>query len=104
MERIASLLNLLQTTPEDAFLLHALALEYGKINDSENASLYFEKNLNLHPDYLPTYYHYAKLKEQLDLERAILLYQKGIELAQQQQDFKTKNELELALDFIIDED
>lgn len=105
MDRIESLQKLLKATPNDAFLTHALALEYIKLNDWKMAAFYFENNLTTHPEYVATYYHYGKLKEQTNqIADAINLYQSGIALAQQQQDFKTKSELEAALTFVFNDE
>ena len=44
-ERIEKIKSFLQATPADCFLNHALALEYVKIGDEDNARKYFEINL-----------------------------------------------------------
>lgn len=92
-QRIVQLQQMLQENPQDPFLLYALALEYRK-QDLEQANLYFSKLLQQHPAYLPTYYHAAALYTELGQpQEAKNTYEKGIALAQQQNDAHTLREL-----------
>ena len=82
MERIKKLKEYLQTSPADSFLQHALALEYIKLGDDEQARALFEDILNREPGYVGSYYHLAKLLERNDkTEEAIKVYEKGMEEA-----------------------
>ncbi|MDW8159144.1 MAG: hypothetical protein RML72_09775, partial [Bacteroidia bacterium] len=58
-DRIAKIKTFLAQTPDDPFLLHALAMEYLSVGDKTSAISYFEKNIALHPDYLGSYYQLA---------------------------------------------
>ena len=83
-QRIQQLRSFLEETPDDPFLLYALALEYrdGKPDD---AAQLFANLLSDHPDYLATYYHAAALFSDLgNRDRTEEIYQKGITLAKQQ--------------------
>lgn len=94
MNRIDQLQAFLRENPDDAFLTHALALEYRKAGDAEGAVHCFKKNLLAHPDYLATYYHYGQLLARSGSEsEAIDLYKKGMELAEDQKDTHAYNEL-----------
>lgn len=95
--RIEKLLNYLKETPQDAFLNHALGLEYIKENQLENASACFEINHKVNPTYIGTYYHFAKLLETLQQpEQAIAIYEQGMEQAKLQNDQHSLNELRAA--------
>ena len=101
MERVDKLKQMLIASPGDCFLLHALGLEYMKINDIEQAITYFEKVINTDKNYVGTYYHLAKAHEKMnEVVKAIAIYEKGIEVAQNQKDNHAKNELQMALDEI----
>ena len=66
MERIEKLKEFLAASPEDSFLRHALALEYVKIGDEQQARSLFEELLARDENYIGSYYHLAKLLERLD--------------------------------------
>lgn len=92
-QRIASLQQMLQETPNDPFLLYALALEH-RSNNPQQSLLLFRQLLEQHAHYLPTYYHAAALHAELgELQEAKSIYQQGIALAQEQQDAHTLREL-----------
>ncbi|MEO5945615.1 MAG: tetratricopeptide repeat protein [Chitinophagaceae bacterium] len=80
MERIEKLKEFLQANPTDSFLQHALALEYIKIGNDEDARRLFEEILNREPGYVGSYYHLAKLLERMEqTNEASAVYEKGME-------------------------
>lgn len=82
MDRIQKLNEFLKEAPQDSFLQHALALEYIKLGDDEQARGLFEEILNREPGYIGSYYHLAKLLERQDkTEEAISVYEKGMDHA-----------------------
>ena len=82
MERIEKLKQFLSSNPTDSFLQHALALEYIKTGDDEEARKLFEEILNREPSYIGSYYHLGKLLERNDeIDDAIKWYKKGMEEA-----------------------
>ncbi|MFD2937004.1 tetratricopeptide repeat protein [Spirosoma flavum] len=95
-ERIQQLIQFVEEEPGEPFNVYALAMEY--INGQPvQARLYFDQLLIEHPAYLPTYYHAAALYAELDeRDRAAELYDKGIALAQAQNNQKTLLELKRA--------
>ncbi len=102
MDRIEKLKTFLAQSPTDAFLIHALALEYLKIDVKEDALHYFETNRSQQPDYVGTYYHLGKLLEQMNREQdAIVVYEEGVAIAQKIKDNHALNELRAALDDLI---
>lgn len=99
-QRIEMLKKLVLEDPKDPFYPYALALEYLKTQRSEALSI-LKGVMERHPDYLPTYYQAGLLSiefGQLDEGQAIL--EKGIALAQQQNDRKALNELRSLLENI----
>jgi len=101
MNRISALLELLEETPDDVFLLYALGLEYSKSGDQEKALEFWENLVGNHPDYLPTYYMFAQFLSKIgDHQKAYKIVQTGIELSKKFKDSKTKSELESLQDEI----
>ena len=96
--RIAQLQQFQHDDPNDPFPIYGLALEYLK-QDSKESEKYFDELLRRFPDYLPTYYHAAKLKaESNKTEEAIAIYEFGVKLASKLGDNSTLRELKSALD------
>lgn len=94
-ERIEKLKEFLKTSPNDCFLNHALALEYIKAGEDGDARQLFEKNLQQDPAYVATYYHLGKLLERLgDQEKAINIYECGMQQAKTAGDMHSYNELQ----------
>ncbi len=97
MDRIAKIKELLETSPKDSFLRHALALEYIKLGEKNAAKEQFEQLLNDDPNYVGSYYHIAKLMEDMqDKEAAIQWYEKGMSIAKQLNERHAYNELQSA--------
>lgn len=98
MTRLEQLLEMLQQDPQDAFLNYALALEFAKTGDIDPAIDAIEGILARDENYLGAYYQLGKFYEQtLQPEKAILTYQKGMEIAKKQNNRKTLGELNEAL-------
>ena len=95
-DRIKQLLNFLKETPNDPFLLYALATEY-KEEVPEKSKQLFDQLLKEHPNYIGTYYHAAALyADHFDRERAEAIYQLGIQKAQELQEAHALRELQNA--------
>jgi len=104
MERIHKLNEMLVASPNDCFLLHAIGLEYVKTADLEKAIYYFQKVIDSDPDYVGTYYHLAKTLERVNKKPdAMRMYETGIDIASKVRDQHAKNELQMALEDLIDE-
>lgn len=102
MERITKLLNFLSASPNDNFLKHALALEYIKIGNDEDAKNLFIEILNQSPDYIGSYYHLAKLFERIgNSASAIEYYEKGMAAAKTAKDNHSYNELQAAYEDLV---
>lgn len=104
MSRVEEIKKMLKTDPEDSFLTYALALEHEKSGNLSTAIKIIENLIKTNPDYLGAYYKLGQLYETIDKSgKAIEVYTKGIELANEKEDNKTKGELEEALWLIEDE-
>ncbi len=94
--RLEQLLRFLEEDPHDPFTIYAIATEYLN-SDQQQARYYFEILLRDHPDYVASYYHAAHLYTDLEMyQQAKATYEKGIEKAQQHQDFLALRELRSA--------
>ncbi len=92
--RIDKIRAMLVSQPADCFLQHALALEYIKLGNEEEARRLFEEILNREPGYIGSYYHLAKLLERLGEEaEAIKVYEKGMDEAKKAGDNHAFGEL-----------
>jgi tetratricopeptide (TPR) repeat protein len=101
MDRLATLLTMARDKPNDPFLLFALALEYKSAGNLTESRQYFERLVNEFPDYVATYYQYAKMEEENgNLAGAVDLYNIGIRKAQAAGDQKTARELQQAMDMM----
>jgi Tfp pilus assembly protein PilF len=97
MDRISKLKEYLEDSGKDSFLQHALALEYIKIGNDQEAKKLFNEILKREPDYIGSYYHLGKLLERIgDTKKAVHIYKKGMEVAKEINDRHSFNELQAA--------
>lgn len=97
MDRISKLKEFLLINPGDSFLQHALALEYIKLGDDEQARVLFEEILTREPGYIGSFYHLAKLLERSDkTDEAVKVYEKGMKEAKKMGDNHAFGELKAA--------
>lgn len=97
MDRKLQLLEMLQTTPHDSFLQHALALEHIKNGEDEAAKVVLTGLLKHDPGYTGSYYHLAKLLERTgDTNSALDWYRKGMDATQAAGEKRAYNELRSA--------
>ena len=102
MDKINKLKEYLQASPGDSFLQHALALEYIKSGNDQEARELFESILHHEPGYTGTYYHLAKLLERTgDTDSAIKVYEKGMEETKRLGDHHAYGELKGAYEELI---
>lgn len=103
--RLDQLHQLLSESPDDSFLLFALAKEYEKQEDWQEALSWYLRLLKQDAAYLGTYYHLGKLYEKLDQpQKARSTYTQGMETARQQGDQHALSELAGARLALGDED
>ena len=102
MDRMGKLKEFLAINPNDSFVQHALALEYVKLNDDEEARKLFETILIRDENYIGSYYHLARLLERNDQkDEAIKWYEKGMIKAREAGDHHTYNELLAAYEDLV---
>jgi Tfp pilus assembly protein PilF len=98
-KRVEQLKEFLAEEPGDVFTRYALALEYMTVGQTDAAEKEFLEVLKLKKDYLPVFYQLGKLYESRnDIENAIAIYQSGMEIASEQNNVKTLNELKGAVE------
>ena len=99
--RIEVLKKYISEEPNDPFNHYALACEYLGSNE-ERALILLKKVAKGFPEYLPTYYHLAQtLIEFEEEEEALSVFEKGIKLAEKQQNMKALRELKSALQNLL---
>ncbi|MFK7981108.1 MAG: tetratricopeptide repeat protein [Saprospiraceae bacterium] len=92
--RLSKLMAFLQDSPDDSFILFAIAKEHEKLGAVKDAFDYYEKLTAVDPDYVGTYYHLGKLhEEEEETAQALMVYQKGIEIAKKIKDQHALSEL-----------
>ena len=95
-------MEMLRENPHDNFLQHALALEYIKRNNDDEAAKLFRAILDRDSTYIGSYYHLAKLLERNERnEDAILVYEKGMEEAKKAGDDHSYGELRGAYEELV---
>ena len=99
MDRIEKLKEYMKTAQKDSFLQHALALEYIKVGNDEDAKKLFNEILKREPTYIGSYYHLGKLLERIgDAPKAIRVYVRGMEEAKKANDHHSYSELQAAFE------
>ena len=103
MTRLQQLQQFLSDDPSDPFNVYALAIEYQKSDIQKSKELFLEL-LTEHPKYIPTYYHYGKLLQEMNaLKEAQNVFENGIQYAQELNELKALRELRAALQELEEE-
>ncbi len=96
--RVEQLQKMLKAEPTDAFLQHALAMEYSSGSEHQKAIEMLANLLSAQPDYLASYYQLGQLFEKFnEISTAKDTYRKGIDIAIKQKNRKALAELREAL-------
>ena len=102
MNRVEILKGFLDDNPNDSFSRYALALEYVKLGQHDDAVREFETVKKKDPDYLATYFQlgqlYLKMGQAHEAEKT---FRTGITVATKAGDDHTRSELEGALDGLV---
>jgi len=99
--RLEILLKSLEASPRDAFTRYLVALELTKLQRYEEATAQFAQLITEHAAYVPTYYQYAQLNENLGRTgEAIRIYKLGLTAARNAGDFHAASEIQAALDVL----
>ena len=102
MNRIEILKGFLNDNPNDSFSRYALALEYVKLGESDDALREFETVKNNDPAYVATYYQLGQLYQKIGKKHeAEKTFRTGITMAAKAGDEHTRSELEAALEGLL---
>lgn len=102
-DRLQQLFQFLEGSPDDAFILFAIAKEYENLAAEDQALDYYLQLKEKSPDYVGLYYHLGKLYERKeDFEKAIASYDEGMEVAKAQGDRHARSELMGAREYLVD--
>jgi tetratricopeptide (TPR) repeat protein len=94
MARLTLLLKHLESSPNDSFILFAIAKEYEGMEDYRTAMQYYTQLRSMHPNYVGTYYHLGKLYEKVnDPDSAMETYTTGMAIAKKENDHHAASEL-----------
>ncbi len=90
--------NMLDESPQDSFLHFALAKEYEKEDNYEQAVSEYKWIVENDPEYVGVYYHLAHAAIELELESEYIesIFNNGISIAKGQNDQHAKAELQNA--------
>lgn len=103
--RLEQLRTFLEKSPNDPFILFAIAQEHQKQEDVEQALAQYQDLRKQHPDYVGTYYHLGKTLELLArYEEAVEAYEAGMQVAKAAKDQHALSELAGARLALVDED
>lgn len=104
MSRIDILKGFLKENAKDSFSRYALALEYMKLGQNEDARREFETVKSKDPDYGATYYQLGQLYRTMSMKHeAEQTFRTGITVAAKLGDEHTRSELESALEMLLAE-
>jgi Tfp pilus assembly protein PilF len=102
MNRIEILKGFLNENPNDSFSRYALALEYVKLGQNEDAAHEFETVKKKDPDYVATYFQLGQLYQKMgQTHEAEKTFRTGIIVAAKIGDEHTRSELEGALEALL---
>ena len=97
--RVATLKQVLEANPDDAFARYALGLEYSGAGETEAALSEFNRLLSSHPDYTNGYFMAAQTLARADRnDDARAMLQRGIESAQRTRNQHAMAEMQGMLD------
>lgn len=96
--RLQYLQKLLDASPNDSFVLFAIAKEHESAGDDIQSLSFYLRLKEADAAYTGTYYHLGKLYERReDFQNAILTYKQGIEICRKAGDRHAMSELQGAL-------
>ena len=83
-DRLSQLRNLLEQDPHDAFCMYGIAMEYSKTGDHLEAIAWFDRTIEVEPDYCYAWYHKARCQfDAGDQQSATQTLEDGIKQAQE---------------------
>ncbi len=93
-DRLQQLENFLADSPDDAFILFAIAKEHEGLQNTNEAIRFYRQLEKDHSDYVGTYYHLGKILEKVEgIDAAIKVYTEGMAVAKAAGDQHALSEL-----------
>lgn len=100
-KRLEMILQMLQQSPTDNFLLYGLANEYKNDGDLQKAIASYRHLIEVNPEYVAAYYHCGQTLEAAgDNEGAAATYDAGIAVARRIGDAHALSELQAVRDIL----
>jgi tetratricopeptide (TPR) repeat protein len=101
MPSVERLIKLLESSPDDDFLLYALAIEHAKLAQHAEALAYFDRAIKANPANAYHHFHKARSLEALErIDDALDTLRSGAESARAQGDAKALSEITGYIDMI----
>lgn len=98
IDRREKLREMIERTPNDAFLLFALAMEHGKAGDFDEAVAQFDRTLTADANYVPAHFQKGLTLQKMGrLDDARAALRKGVEVAEATGDPHAATEMREAL-------
>lgn len=102
--RLNQLLDFLAASPNDSFILFAIAKEYEKYNKQDEAFEYYLKLKQADANYVGLYYHLGKLYEKTaQYQKALDTYNAGLQVAKTAGDRHAEGELAEARMILVED-
>jgi Tfp pilus assembly protein PilF len=93
--RLQQIQEMLNDDPHDPMLRYMLAMEYVSLGDDAESDKTFRDLLKAAPEYLPAYMQAGRTLVRLGKDsEARQVYERGIVVAQQKQDFHARDEMQ----------
>ena len=98
MSNLETFISLLEKGNDNALLRYSLGNEYFKVQDFEQAIIHLEKAIEFKPSYSAAWKLYAKsLTKNNQGDEAVVAYEKGIEIAEENGDIQSVKEMRVFL-------
>jgi len=102
--RLNQLFDFLAASPQDSFILFAIAKEYEKYDERAKAFEYYLKLKEVDPNYVGLYYHLGKLYEKAtQYDDALKAYNEGLTVAKSAGDRHAEGELAEAKMILVED-
>ncbi len=102
-DRLAQLLRLVESEPNDAFLLYGVAQEHGRRGATDEAVRWYDRCLAADPNYCYAYFHKARTLEEANrTAEAVAALKLGLERARAVRDQHAASEIAGYLDQLSD--
>jgi tetratricopeptide (TPR) repeat protein len=102
MDRLAKLLALVDLDPRDTFCLYGVAQEYARRGEVAQAVAWYDRCIDVDPNYCYAYFHKAKALEEADrIDEAVAALRLGLERAKTSGDRHAASEIAGYLDSLV---